>query len=117
MTNGEGCYNSGYLNLTNIQYEGDSLYNSISERLNSLNFWDLKNNDTSCPKMLDGQFWTIEAIDSGRYNFIIRQSPYNCRSEQIKNLVKIIDELQIITHFEEYWKLKNRLRKETTSSN
>jgi hypothetical protein len=88
ITNGRGGYNTGILISTMRFPFGDTLYDNISKRLNTLNFWTL-GKDTTCHGGLDGETWTIEAIDNGRYNIISRWVPQDCGDSTTINLSKI----------------------------
>lgn len=105
MTNGFGCYYPGFLTFTNIQYKPDSLYNSISRKLEKSNFWDFTN-DTTCAKILDGEFWTVEAIENGKYKLITLHSPDFCSSQQAKSIVDIVDKLRDLTKLNEFIDVK-----------
>ena len=112
MTNGDGGYYSGYLDFTSTIYRDDSIYNSISKMLDKINYWKLNRlNDTTCPRVLDGQNWTFEAINKGKYNLVNRQSPYNCSSYEMKTLIEIVDSLNSVIDFKDYYNLKEKIRK------
>jgi len=85
ITNGRGGYTTGVLVLTTKFSFDDTLYDNISGKLNSLNFWKL-NKDTTCHGGLDGEDWTFEAIENGKYNIISRWVPQDCGDSITKQL-------------------------------
>ncbi len=87
-TNGNGGYYSGILVSTSTIIVNINLYDSISNELHKLNFWNLKK-DTTCGLGSDGETWDIEAIDKGKYNLIERWVPYECGNSTTKTLGKI----------------------------
>lgn len=85
ITDGDGGYNTGILVLTTKFPFGDTLYNNISQQLQVLNFWKL-GEDTTCHVGLDGETWTFEAIENGKYNLIRRWGPHYCGDPVTKQL-------------------------------
>jgi hypothetical protein len=88
ITDGDGGYRTGILAVTLKFPFPDTLYNNISERLHSFNFWRL-GQDTSCKGGFDGEYWTIEAIENGKYNLVGRWVPQDCGDSVTKELSKI----------------------------
>jgi hypothetical protein len=78
ITNGFGCQYPGILSSTTKFVNAKNLYDSVSLRLKEANFWNLSYKDTVCRGGLDGETWTIEAIEKGRYNIISRWCPQTC---------------------------------------
>lgn len=109
-TNGYGCYCSGYLNFFNTQFLPDTAFNDISKKLNELNFWKLEN-DTTCEKVVDGEHWTLEAIEKGKYNLIYRQSPTFCTSNETKILLSIANELKKASRLNDFLNVKMKTMK------
>lgn len=103
MTNGQGGYFSGYLTLTNFSYFKDSLFDSYCSRLDKLNFWEIKDKDSSCHNVLDGTSFIFEAIDKGRYNLVYRYSPSSCKSKEAQELSKIGDDLFETSNLKKFW--------------
>jgi hypothetical protein len=88
ITNGYGGYYTGVLISTMRFPFGDTLYNNISSQLASLNFWSL-GSDTTCHGGFDGETWTFEAIENGKYNIISRWVPQTCGDSTTIKLSKI----------------------------
>jgi hypothetical protein len=88
ISNGDGGYYPGVLISTMRFYFGDTLYNIIYSQLSTLDFWNL-GNDTTCYGGFDGETWTFEAMDKGRYKIIGRWAPQNCGNEKTKQLSEI----------------------------
>jgi hypothetical protein len=112
MTSGYGCYYSGYLNFFNSQFLTDTAFNNISQKLNNLNFWKL-GNDSTCEKVLDGERWTFEAIEKGKYNLVKRHSPTVCNSIETKTLLSIANELKKFSELNDFLNLKMQTMKKT----
>jgi hypothetical protein len=112
MTNGYGCYYSGHLNFINSQFTTDTLFENITHKLNTINFWTLSN-DTTCEKVLDGEDWTIEAIVNGKYNLLKRHSPTVCSSNETKTLLKIANDLKQLSKLNDFLILKKQIIKKT----
>ena len=110
ITDGEGCYSSGFLNFVSSQWYKDSLYLSISKKLHQLNFWKLKI-DTTCHGGLDGEDWTFEAIDNGQYNILRRWVPLNCGNDTTRQLALIGVELRKASQFKDYLRVRTGMTK------
>jgi hypothetical protein len=110
MTNGYGCYYSGYLNFFNSQFLTDTAFSNISQKLNDLNFWKL-GNDTTCGRVLDGENWTFEAIAKGRNNLVKRHSPTVCTSIETKTLLSIANDLKKLSRLTDFLSLKMQTMK------
>ncbi|MEP7256027.1 MAG: hypothetical protein ABI666_09630 [Ferruginibacter sp.] len=88
ITNGNGGTYTGVLIATlKFQFD-DTLYDNISRRLSTSNFWKL-GIDTTCHGGFDGETWTFEALENGKYNFIWRWVPQDCGDGTTINLSKI----------------------------
>jgi hypothetical protein len=85
ITSGNGGYNTGVLVSTTKFSFGDTLYDNISMQLKSLNFWKL-NKDTTCLHGTDGEVWTFEVVENGKYNIISRWAPQDCGDSVTKQL-------------------------------
>lgn len=105
MTNGRGGYYSGYLTLTNFSYFKDTLYNSYISRLDKINFWEIKGNDSTCHAVFDGTTFVFEAIDNGKYNVVYRHSPSSCTSKEAQEFSKIGGDLFEISGADKFWKV------------
>lgn len=88
ITNGDGGYHTGVLMATLKFSFGDTMYDYISQKLNSLNFWKL-GNDTTCGPGVDGENWMFEFIENGKYNVLSRWSPDFCGDSTTLELSKI----------------------------
>lgn len=110
MTNGYGCYCAGYLSFFNSQFITDTAFNNISQKLNALNFWKL-GNDTTCEKVLDGERWTFEAIEKGKYNLVKINSPLVCNSIETKTLLSIANDLKKFSKLNDFLNLKMQTMK------
>ena len=102
MTDGDGGYYWGHLDITTTKIFSDTLYNNISKQLHQLNFWTL-HEDTVCHGGYDGEHWTIEAIENGQYNIIDRWVPQHCGGETTLQLgqlgLQIRDKSKILEIF------------------
>jgi hypothetical protein len=107
LTNGQGGYFSGYLTMSNFSYFKDSLYNSYYSRLDKINFWRIKGEDSTCHRVLDGTAYVFEAIDKGIYNVVYRYTPSVCTSKESKELSKIGEDLFKVADLEKFWKIQN----------
>jgi hypothetical protein len=105
MTDGHGGYFSGFLNFLITHVYDDTFYTSISKRLHHLNFWQITN-DTTCGPGLDGENWTFEAIENGKYNIVTRWVPMHCGNEITKQLAQIGLQLMKKSQFIDYLKVK-----------
>jgi hypothetical protein len=88
MLNGDGGYYSGLLTFSFTKNFDSTLYNQVSGQLNSLKFWTL-GDDTTCIGGFDGEGWTFEAIENGKYNFIRRWVPTSCGNSTTLQLGKL----------------------------
>jgi len=105
MTDGRGGYESGFLNFVSLQQTEDSFYLSISKRLHQLKFWDLKE-DTTCGRGFDGENWTFEAIENGKYNIQTRWHPLRCGDSTTKELAKLCIQLRYVSQFKDYLQVR-----------
>ncbi|HEY0669883.1 MAG TPA: hypothetical protein VGD22_17000, partial [Sphingobacteriaceae bacterium] len=69
------------------------------------NFW-YYSSDTTCGRVLDGEFWTVEAIESGKYKLITLHSPEGCSSQQVKSIAEIVEELRNLVKLNEFMDVK-----------
>jgi hypothetical protein len=109
MTNGSGGYYSGTLDFSLTKIFSDTVYNNISNELHQLNFWKLGEDNISGGS--DGETWTFEAIENGKYNLIDRWVPqlYGNRTTKqlgqlgmrIKEMSKLLDILPVINMLDE----------------
>jgi len=74
LTDGYGSYYTGLLNFSITKVYPDTLYTNISKVLHKVNFWNL-GKDTLNVHGIDGENWTFEAIENGKYNIIKRWCP------------------------------------------
>ena len=88
ITTGSGGINTGTLFSTMKFTFGDTLYDDISKKLNSLNFWKL-GIDSTCHGGFDGETWMFEAIENGKYNIFARWVPQGCGDSTTIRLSKI----------------------------
>ena len=100
MTNGQGGYMTGVMDLTMTKTIDDSIFNSLSNQLVQLNFWELSA-DTTCSSGFDGEYWTFEAIENGEYNLLYRWSPKFCGNESTKRLSEIGEDLRFLSKIHE----------------
>jgi hypothetical protein len=70
ITNGQGGYYTGLLLLTITKVFPDTLYDNISLKLNSLNYWNQQEEPDPC---LDGETWYFEGVEKGHYNYFMRR--------------------------------------------
>ncbi len=114
MTNGHGGYHCGTLDITTTRIFSDTFYTNISNKLHQLDFWKLKN-DSICKGGFDGENWTFEAIENGKYNLIDRWVPQACGDSRTLQLGKIgIDirnKSKIFDMFSITYGLNNKQRK------
>jgi hypothetical protein len=92
VTNGFGCQYPGVLaSTTKFKFVGE-LYDTVTTKLASLNFWAL-GDDTTCHGGLDGEEWLIEALDKGKYNAIYRWVPQSCGDNTTRKLANMVKHL------------------------
>jgi hypothetical protein len=89
MTNGLGGQNTGRLVFDMELPAKDSLFNYVFNELDNLSFWSLPGQDTSCLRGYAGEAWIFEAIQDGKYNYIIRWGPDKCGNDTSRTLGKI----------------------------
>jgi hypothetical protein len=89
ITDGSGGYETGNLVITMKFPFGDSLYDNLVKELVELDFWSLPLRDTSCGGGLDGEVWTFESIEKGKYNLLGRWSPEGCGNNTTKQLAQL----------------------------
>jgi hypothetical protein len=89
MTNGNGGYLTGTLALYMKVPFSDTLYNNLLQKLQDLKFYSLPPHDTSCGLGLDGETWTFELLDGGKYRLLGRWSPEHCGNSETKQLGQI----------------------------
>lgn len=77
ITNGQGGYYTGILLLEMTKVFPDTLYDNISSRFNSLNYFRLRDEFGNCS---DGDIWFFEGIEKGNYNYFIQSCLY-CKEE------------------------------------
>ncbi|MDF2188528.1 hypothetical protein [Paraflavitalea sp. CAU 1676] len=105
MANGHGGYYSGYLDFVATKQFEDSLYYSISQKLHQIGFWRITE-DTTCSGGLDGEIWTFEAIENGKYNILTRWAPLHCGNAATKQLALVGVQLRDSSRFKEYLHVK-----------
>lgn len=108
MTDGHGGYYSGFLNFFRKQNFADTLYSNISKELHQLDFWTLTK-DTTCGSGTDGEQWTFEAIENGRYNILTRWVPLRCGNQNTKRLAEIGVRLRNKSQFKDYFHLQTKM--------
>ena len=89
---------TGTLDYSFTQVKPSSLYDKLSQKLDSLNFFNLKDDGSFTPGF-DGESWTFEWIEKGKYNIIIRWSPNFCGNSTTKELGNIGTKLRNYTKF------------------
>jgi hypothetical protein len=110
MTNGHGGYYSGYLDFVSMKQFDNSLYFSVSQKLHQLNFWKVTE-DTTCKGGFDGESWTFEAIENGKYNIQTRWLPLDCGNAVTKQLALLGVQLRDSSQFKEYLHMKMGMTK------
>ncbi len=95
LLNGEGGYYSGYLTKSLTQVLPDSLVKTYIQKLNELNFWQIKN-DTNC-EGYDGIRIYYDAIDHNRIARVYRWTPLACEDSVTVNLGRIAESLSRIS--------------------
>jgi hypothetical protein len=110
MTDGDGGYLTGLLDFSITKTFTDSVYNDISKELHQLNFWELKE-DTTCISGYDGEFWTFEAIENGKYNIINRWLPLHCGNSKTIQLGKLGVKIRSISKLLDYVAITNKVDK------
>ena len=70
ITNGLGGYYSGLLLSSFTKVYSDTLYDHISKELHKTNFWKIRFENFDC---CDGETWYFEAIEKGKYNYVMRR--------------------------------------------
>ena len=111
VTNGHGGYFSGELLFSLTEIYTDSLYEEVSERLHEVDFWNLKK-DTTCIGGFDGENWTFEAIEDGKYNIIDRWVPLHCGDSTTRKLGNLGTMLIKKSNMVELLELKTNISKE-----
>jgi hypothetical protein len=94
ILSGEGGYYNGYLTLSLTQVLPDSIIINYMEKLNKINFWELKN-DTTC-NGYDGTSIYFDAIDHNKLGRVYRWTPWFCQDSVTVNLGRIADSLSKI---------------------
>lgn len=95
LADGRGLYHTGQLILTSKQVVPDTVIASIFNRIDSLDFWHLKQ-DTSCHGGTDGSEWSIEAILHGKYNRVERWAPDGCGNSVTRGLAEMGERLALV---------------------
>jgi hypothetical protein len=108
MTDGRGGYYSGYLNFVSKEPFSDSLYNDIYNKLQVLNFWNLKE-DSACLVGCDGETWTFESMHDGKYNLIRRWVPRSCGDTTTRQLAALGFSLRSKAKFKDYIQTRTNL--------
>jgi len=88
MLSGDGGYYSGLPTFSFTKFFDTTLYNQVSVQLNNLKFWKL-DKDSTCMGGTDGEVWTFEAIENGKYNLISRWVPTHCGNETTLQLGRL----------------------------
>lgn len=89
VTDGEGGYYTGTLALQMTFQFKDTLYNNLVHDLETLRFWNMPLHDTNCRGGLDGETWTFEAIEGGKYHLLGRWFPEGCGDSLTRRLAKV----------------------------
>jgi hypothetical protein len=89
ITNGDGGFYTGTLALQMKFLFHDTLYNNLLRDLERLNFWSMPLHDTTCGHGVDGESWTMELIDNGRYHLVGRWFPEACGDSRTRQLAQI----------------------------
>jgi hypothetical protein len=87
VINGD-CNDAGSFYLKMMPRFPDAIGTNIFLKLDSLNYWNLK--AESNVGWLDGETWTYEAINHGRYNFIRQRMPQFCKNNELIALYKLV---------------------------
>lgn len=111
MTDGDGGYFTGLLEFSTIKTFTDSIYNDISKELHKLNFWKL-GKDTTCSEGFDGEIWTFEAIENGKYNLISRWVPLHCGNQETIQLGKLGVKIRDLSKLLDYVALNYKTKKD-----
>ncbi len=103
MMNGYGddLENTLAFSLTTIY--SDTLYNSVFKELRKLDFWELSNANPNLESGVDGEGWTIEAIEAGKHNRVYRWVPQHSRDEATRRLGKLGIRLRETSKVLETW--------------
>jgi hypothetical protein len=95
MTDGKAGYYTGQLEFVCTKTFGDTMYNYISKVLHKLNFWKLRT-DPIRHHGADGDNYTLEAIENGKYNIVRSWSPLYCGDRETFQLAMLgLDLLKI----------------------
>ena len=70
-----------------------------------MNFWQL-DKDTTCGGGLDGESWTFEAIENGKYNIVTRWVPMHCGNDITKQHAQIGLQLMKKSQFIDFLKVR-----------
>ena len=110
MTDGDGGYLTGLLDFSTTKTFADTIYNDISKELHELNFWKL-DKDTTCSGGFDGESWTFEAIENGRYNIITRWVPLHCGNQVTIQLGKLGVKIRDLSNLLDYAAINHKIEK------
>lgn len=89
VTNGDGGYNTGTLAVQlRFQFK-DTLYDNTLRNLQDIGFWKLQIHDTTCGPGFDGETWTFELIEGGKYQILSRWVPQNCGDSLTRQLAQV----------------------------
>ncbi len=89
VTNGDGGYNTGTLAIQLRFPLKDTVYDNTLRNLQDIGFWKLPIHDTACGPGLDGETWTFELIDDGRYQILSRWVPQSCGDSLTRQLAQV----------------------------
>jgi hypothetical protein len=87
LTSGN-CNYTGSLFLTMKPFLFDSIGNFLFQKLDSLNYWTVlpEKNDS----WTDGETWTYEAIQNGKYNLVRQRLPQYCKNKNALDLYRTV---------------------------
>lgn len=94
-SNGDGGYFPGTLMMTLHLHLEDTLYDTISRQLHSVDFWHL-GKDSACGRGTDGQTWIMEVMENGQYHLVSRWCPEDCGNAATRQLGQIGSRLRTL---------------------
>lgn len=104
-TNGKGGFYYGYLDFMNTKEFTKDVYDSISNQLKRLNIRSWTEN-TRCKSCCDGEDWTIEFIENGRYTIHFMDSPFYNKQPKDSVLSVLVKTIRDSAQFKQYMSLK-----------
>jgi hypothetical protein len=89
VANGDGGYNTGTLAIQlRFQFQ-DTVYDNTLRSLQDIGFWTLPIHDTTCGPGFDGETWTFELIEAGKYQILTRWVPQTCGDSLTRQLSQV----------------------------